>query len=113
MGDRRMAQIQIGEGALYVYTHGHGEVFPAMARAGIKAAQRRWGDPSYATRIIVDQLTKPGRDKETGFGLMLTPSGEDAYNDDKPSIVIDLGTRTLAVTETDGTCTVIGFEDVV
>jgi hypothetical protein len=31
-------------------------------------------DTSYALRIIIDQLTKEGRDSETGFGLYLAPS---------------------------------------
>lgn len=89
MGDRRMAEVKTSHGSLYVYTHWYGSEFPKMAREAVEAAKGRLGDESYWTRIVVDQLTKPGRDEETGFGLMLVPNAEDSYNGDTPSIVID------------------------
>lgn len=60
-------------------------------------AKPRWGDDPYALRIIVDQLTKGGRDEETGYGLMLKPDAEDSYNDNNPSVVIDLAQRSMQV----------------
>lgn len=99
MGDRRMAEIITEDGSLYVYTHWCGSELPAMAREAVKKAKPRLGDESYWTRIVVDQLTKSGRDKETGFGLMLKPSCEDSYNRDKPSVIINAK---------DGSVTVIG-----
>lgn len=90
MGDRAMAEIKTTDGSFYVYTHWQGSKLPAMARAAVERAQPRLGDEPYAARIIVDQLTKPGRDKETGFGLMLKPCAEDEYNKDKPSVIIDV-----------------------
>lgn len=97
MGDRAMAQIVTSEGSLYVYTHWGGNSLPENARDAIKAAKPRWGDEPYAIRIIVDQLTKEGRDQETGFGLMLAPKAEDEYNADNPSVIINLHTRRLEV----------------
>ena len=97
MGDRRTAEILTSDGSLYVYTHWHGSVFDDMAKEAIAAAQPRWDDPIYATRIIVDQLTKFARDQETGFGLMPGPIAEDEYGVN-PSIVIDLVNRRLLVT---------------
>ncbi len=97
MGDRRMAEIKTEDGSLYVYTHWQGYEFADIAKAAIKTAQPRWDDEPYATRIIVDQLTKDGRDTETGFGLMLKPNAEDSYNGDKPSVLIDLPGQTLTV----------------
>lgn len=88
MGDRRMAEIKLEDGSLYVYTHWHGSSFEEMARNAVNAASPRLGDEPYWTKIVVDQLTKPGRDQEAGFGLMLKPDAEDEYNGDKPSIVI-------------------------
>lgn len=38
-------------------------------------------DASYATRIIIDQLTKDGRDSETGYGIYLAPANMD-YGDE-------------------------------
>jgi len=90
MGDRRMAEIKTEDGSLYVYVHWHGTNLPDMAKTAIVQSAPRRGDTPYETRIIVDQLTKDGRDQETGFGLMLKPSAEDEYNDDKPSVIIDL-----------------------
>jgi hypothetical protein len=97
MGDRAMAEIITSEGSLYVYTHWGGYYLPRTAANAIIKAKNRWTDFAYAMRIIVDQLIKEGRDSETGFGLMLEPIGEDEYNNDKPSVIIDLVTPELRV----------------
>lgn len=101
MGDRAMAEIKTEDGSLYVYTHWGGEVLPAMAKDAILFAKPRWNDEPYAVKIIVDQLTKSGRDEETSFGLMLKPNAEDEYNNDKPSVVIDLPEQTLSIIRDD------------
>lgn len=97
MGDRAMAEIRTEGGSLYVYTHWGGHSLPDSARSAVRAAKSRWSDFPYATRIIVDQLTKEGRDNETGFGLMLQPIAEDEYNSDRPSVIIDLVAEKLTV----------------
>ena len=97
MGDRAMAEIKKEGGSLYVYTHWGGFELAKDAKEAVKSAQGRLSDYSYATRIIVDQLTKQGRDEETGYGLMLEPNAEDEYNNDKPSVTIDLLNETLTV----------------
>jgi hypothetical protein len=102
MGDRAMAEIKTEDGSLFVYTHWGGSSLPDNAKAAVKAAKPRWSDSPYAIRIIVDQLTKDGRDQETGYGLMLKPNAEDEYNNDNPSVVIDMNTRTITSTR-DGT----------
>jgi hypothetical protein len=99
MGDRRMAEIKTSDGSLYVYVHWHGHKLPEMAIEAIKAAAPRLGDDNYATRIIVDQLTKPGRDELLGFGLMLKPHAEDEYRSNEPSVIIDLVEQRLAIYE--------------
>ena len=101
MGDRRMAEIKTTDGSLYVYTHWGGSDLPDIARHAISFAKLRWDDEPYAVRIIVDQLTKDGRDKETGFGLMLAPNVEDSYNNDEPSVIIDLVARHLTIIDDD------------
>lgn len=97
MGDRAMAEIKTSEGSLYVYTHWHGSMLPQMMRDAVKAAAPRLGDESYWVRIVVDQLTKSGRDQETGFGLMLKPDHEDEYNGDKPSVIVEASTGAITV----------------
>lgn len=97
MGDRRMAEIKLSKGSLYVYTHWHGLELPELARKAVKAAQPRLHDEAYWARIVVDQLTKPGRDEEGGWGLMLEPFAEDEYNNDKPSVIIEAQTGKITV----------------
>lgn len=97
MGDRRMAEIQMEKGSLFVYTHWDGSRLPEMAEEAVKVAAPRLGDEAYWVRIVVDQITKDGRDKETGFGLMLGPDCEDSYNKNKPSVIIDAATGQVEV----------------
>jgi len=56
-----------------VYAHWDGEESVSIMQSAISAAMPRikMGDTSYATRIIIDQLTKHGRDSETGYGIYL------------------------------------------
>ena len=97
MGDRRMAEIRTQDGSIYFYTHWDGATLPGAAFEAVLAAKPRWSDESYATRIVIDKLLAPYRDQETGAGLMLQPNAEDSYNSDKPSVIIDLVTRTVVV----------------
>ena len=97
MGDRAMVEIKTEDGSLYVYSHWGGFEMPQLAIEAVLDAKPRWDDDSYATRIIVDQLTKTSRDQETGAGLMLKPHHEDEYNHDSPSVIIDLVKRELTI----------------
>jgi hypothetical protein len=90
MGDRAMAEIRTEDGSLFVYTHWGGSDLLEDAEAAVRFAKPRWDDTPYFTHIVVDQLTKGGRDSETGFGIMLRPCAEDEYNNDNPSVIIDL-----------------------
>jgi len=92
MGDRAMARIKVSDGSLYFYTHWCGYKLPEYADTALRAARPRLGDDPYALRIVVDQLIFlcGSRDGETGAGLMLSPSAEDSYNGDSPSVTIDL-----------------------
>ena len=90
MRDRRMVEIRARAGSLYIYTHWDGQSLPDIVNAAVQAAAPRWDDEPYCCRILVDQITKSGRDMETGWGLMLTPNAEDSYNHDQPSIIVDL-----------------------
>ena len=103
MGDRRMAEVKTENGSLYVYTHENGYKFGEVAKEALLAATPRRDDYPYATRIVVDKLTAPGRDNELGYGLMLTPDAEDEYSgDNSPSIVIDLHEWTVSITKKEG-----------
>ena len=92
MGDRAMAEIKTGDGSLYFYTHWSGHNLPELAERALDVAAPRKGDNAYAMRIVIDQLIKLSgcRDEETGAGIMLKPRAEDSYNNDDPSVIIDL-----------------------
>lgn len=98
MGDRAMAEIRTDEGSLFFYTHWAGHSLPEQAKAALDKAAPRRGDQSYALKIVVDNLilSSGARDELTGAGLMLTPSAEDSYNNDEPSVVIDLLSWTVS-----------------
>jgi len=95
MGDRRMVEIRTKEGSLYLYTHLGGYAMPERVMRAIGTAKPRWDDAPYAMHILVDQITTPDRDSEIGTGIMLKPTAEDQYNDNNPSIIIDLVAQTL------------------
>lgn len=92
MGDRAMAEIKVDNGSLYFYTHWCGHKLPKIAERALEEANPRQGDYPYALKIVVDYLIKESgsRDSETGAGIMLGPDAEDEYNNDNPSVVIDL-----------------------
>jgi len=94
-----MAEIKIDTGSLYFYTHWCGQNLPIYARAALAAAAPRKGEYDYAARIVVDQLIWRcgARDQETGAGLSLAPMFEDAYNSNKPSVIVDLTAWTVTV----------------
>jgi hypothetical protein len=97
MGGRAMAEIKTNEGSLYFYTHWSGSDLPAHAAEAVKSASPRKGDDAYALRIVIDQLIKlcGVRDIETGAGIMFSPNCEDSYNNNNPSVVIDLSKMTV------------------
>ena len=100
MGDRAMAEIKNGEGTLYFYTHWTGHSLPADAEEALAKARRRLGDEAYAMKIVIDSLinSSGARDSETGAGIMFEPIAEDQYNNDSPSVVIDLIKGEVSVT---------------
>jgi len=52
-----------------------------LANALLFASKRlNIGDTSYALRNIIDQLTKEGRDEETGFGIYLAKADQDYFD---------------------------------
>ena len=86
---------------------------PRDAALAVVAAGDRWSDEPYAARIIVDQLTKQSRDATTGHGLMVSPSAEDEYNNNRPSIIIDLTDKSFEVIETGIDTIKVSFGDLV
>lgn len=90
--DTTNADFDFGQRGIYIYSHGHGPELPVMVRDALEAGRERWNDSTYLTRILIDQITKDGRDQTTGFGVGLEP-GENSF----PMVIVDLGKQTVAI----------------
>jgi hypothetical protein len=77
-----------------VYAHWDGEESVANLQAAVRAAMPRINDVSYAVRIIIDQLTKHGRDSETGYGVYV---GEVDHEEEYDYKEINLINKTITV----------------
>jgi hypothetical protein len=80
-----------------VYAHWDGDESVANMQAAVSAAMPRikMGDTSYAVRIIIDQLTKDGRDSETGYGIYI---GEEITHEESYEYKeINLVNKTITV----------------
>ena len=77
---------------IVLYSHWGEDTWQYDLAMAIHKAQPRlkMGDTVYATRIMFDQLTKEGRDSETGFGIYL--ANEDMMYMDT-TVEIDMTTQ--------------------
>ena len=78
-----------------VYSHWDGHEGVAIMQQAVAKAMPRigMGDIGYATRIIIDQLTKAGRDSETGYGIYI--SDHVYYEEEFEYKEIDLVNKTI------------------
>jgi len=67
---------------IVLYSHwGEDSWHEDLSHALLFASKRlNMGDTSYALRNIIDQLTKSGRDEETGFGIYLAKDDQDYWD---------------------------------
>lgn len=74
---------------LVLYSHWGETTWREDLAAALVAAKPRINMPdiAYATRIIIDQLTKDGRDSETGYGIYLANDNQDYWD---TSVEIDM-----------------------
>ena len=95
MGDRIVYTIkQDKDLSINLYSHWGGyDRFATLARA-LKAAEPRWSDVSYGTRIIVSHLIGDDWADELGFGLWASTE-HGMYGGDHPDIVIDMVNKTV------------------
>lgn len=109
MGDRGLLLIHFPEpfgSDLGLYTHWEGSDLPNLVREIVQSNnfKRRIGDHTYACRILVDQVTKSGRDDEAGFGLFPLPQGanpEDFSDNSHPIVHVNIATGDVSVGEYD------------
>ena len=90
MGDRAVIGFKANKDAtpVYLYMHWAGSDRYLYVRDVIKAAQPRWNDAAYATRIAISQIVGQYWGEETGFGIS---AGNDEFAspdyDDVPVII--------------------------
>ena len=77
-----------------VYAHWDGEESVANMQQAIRTAMPRINDVSYCTRILIDQLTKHGRDSETGYGIYV---GDVTHEEEYDYKEINLVNKTITV----------------
>ena len=77
-----------------VYAHWDGEESVAILQSAVRAMMPRINDVSYGTRILIDQLTKHGRDSETGYGVYV---GEINHEEEYDYKEINLVNKTITV----------------
>ena len=100
MGDRTNYTIVTSSNPLQninVYTHWDGSNSVSIMQAALTHAMPRikMGDHAYAARILVDQLTKQGRDSETGYGIYI--SDEVYYEEEHEYKEINLINNSVTV----------------
>jgi len=95
VGDRVVYSIkQDKDSSVNLYSHWGGESRFINLAVALKAAEPRWGDETYCTRIIVSQLIGEDWNSETGYGLWASGS-DGVYGGDWPDITIDLKNKTV------------------
>jgi hypothetical protein len=80
MGDRANFGFKDSKGdTLYLYGHWAGHRMLQNLADAVSAAEPRWGDDSYATRICISQLVNEEWSSETGWGLYINQLGDNEH----------------------------------
>lgn len=88
-----------GEAVTVLYAHWVNNNGADELALAIEHAKSRWNDVSYSLRIIFDQLTKDGRDSETGYGLYSLKEYDPQAGmwNDNPDILISLSKQEVCI----------------
>lgn len=92
MGDRTVIGFKANKDAtpVYLYAHWGGSDRYLDVQKAVRAAQPRWDDAAYSTRIAISQIIGEYWGEETGFGIS---AGDDEFAapdyDDVPVIIWD------------------------
>lgn len=98
MGDRaNFGFRQSNENIIFLYGHWAGHNMLAQLANAVQAAEPRWQDESYATRISISRLIGEGWTSETGWGL----SVNQILDNEHKIPVIDWANQTFTLYEED------------
>lgn len=81
-GNIQITQKHNSETPIFFYAHWAGEQINEILALGLQRActAGRINDPSYATRIIFDTLTKDAYDPDSGFGISIGSPDDNNYD---------------------------------
>lgn len=100
MGDRVVFTIKQEDSlSINLYSHWGGYTRFTDLAGALKAAEPRFNDISYATRIIISKLIGNDWDQEIGYGLWASNESGAYYGGDHPDIIIDLPNK-IVIDET-------------
>jgi hypothetical protein len=80
MGARTNYELQDEKGSVWLYSHWGGDDKSMYFAEALEHARPRWGDTSYAIRMVVSYLIKDALMDDTGFGLGSWEFGEESYD---------------------------------
>lgn len=98
MGDRAVIGFRADNETtpIFLYSHWGGSNRYNDTQRAIQAAQPRWGQPDYATRIAVSQIVENYWHEETGFGLS-AGHNSFAWPDYDDVILVDWAAREVLI----------------
>jgi hypothetical protein len=79
MGARTNFELQDGRGSVWLYSHWGGDTKANDLALALEHAEPRWGDTSYAVRMVISYLIKDSLMADTGYGISSYESGEESY----------------------------------
>jgi hypothetical protein len=80
MGARTNFELQDDKGSVWLYSHWGGDNKSMDFAKALEHARPRWGDVSYAIRMVISYLIKDSLMEDTGYGLGSWESGEESYD---------------------------------
>lgn len=93
MGDRGNIVLTgketFGTARVYLYTHWGGSERKEILARALDRGRSRWGDGSYLSRVIFDELIGGNKDV-TGYGLSCIPT-----DNEYPFLVVDVDKNTV------------------
>jgi hypothetical protein len=98
MGDRANFGFRDSkENIIFLYGHWAGHQMLANLADAVAAAEPRWQDESYATRIAISRLVGEEWTSETGWGIYINQLGDNEHK----VPIIDWKNRTFILMEED------------
>ena len=98
MGDRANFGFRDSkENIIFVYGHWAGYRMLENLADAVSAAEPRWNDESYATRIAISHLIKDEWASETGWGIYVNQLGDNEHK----VPIIDWKNKTFTLMEED------------